>query len=99
MFMFSFVLALSASAIASPSISSEIESGVLMTIVTRPVRRTEVLLGKWLGLATCSPATPQASARSSSRRRLGERLRPAEPALVGVYLFAEGALLLTLALF
>src|SRR6476646_4115033 len=52
MFMFSFVLALSASAIASPSISAELESGVLMTIVTRPVRRTEVLLGKWLGLAT-----------------------------------------------
>ena len=49
--MFSFVVALSASAIASPSISSEVESGVLMTIVTRPVRRTEVLLGKWLGLA------------------------------------------------
>ena len=52
MFMFSFVLALSASAIASPSISSEVESGVLMTIVTRPIRRSEVLLGKWLGLAT-----------------------------------------------
>ena len=51
MFMFSFILALSASAIASPSVSSEVESGVLMTIVTRPVRRTEVLLGKWLGLA------------------------------------------------
>src|SRR5579871_2886630 len=48
MFMFSFVLALSASAIASPSISSEVESGVLMTIVTRPIRRTEVILGKWL---------------------------------------------------
>ena len=52
MFMFSFVLALSASAIASPSVASEIESGVLMTVVTRPVRRGEVLVGKWLGLAT-----------------------------------------------
>src|SRR6202011_4263365 len=51
MFMFSFVVALRASAIASPSISSEIESGVLMTVVSRPVRRTELLLGKWLGLA------------------------------------------------
>src|ERR1700760_3545526 len=51
MFMFSFVVALSASAIVSPAISSEIESGVLMTVVTRPVSRAEVLLGKWLGLA------------------------------------------------
>src|SRR5579859_5388212 len=47
MFMFSLVVALTASAIASPSVASEIESGVLMTVVTRPVRRGEVLLGKW----------------------------------------------------
>ncbi|HEY2260844.1 MAG TPA: ABC transporter permease subunit [Solirubrobacteraceae bacterium] len=72
MFMFSFVLALSASAIASPSISSEIESGVLMTIVTRPVRRTEVLLGKWLGLRRCSPDMPAASAPSNSGSSNGQ---------------------------
>jgi ABC-type transport system involved in multi-copper enzyme maturation permease subunit len=47
MFMFSFVVALSASAVASPAISSEIESGVLQTIVARPVRRSEVLLAKF----------------------------------------------------
>src|ERR1700730_10924274 len=52
MFMFSFVVALSASAIASPAVSAEIESGVLQTVVTRPLRRAQVLLGKWLGLAT-----------------------------------------------
>ena len=51
MFMFSFVVALSASAIASPAISGEIDSGVLHAIATRPVRRAEILLGKWLGLA------------------------------------------------
>jgi ABC-type transport system involved in multi-copper enzyme maturation permease subunit len=50
MFMFSFVIALSASAIASLSVSTEIDSGVLQAVVTRPVRRSEVLLGKWLGL-------------------------------------------------
>jgi len=48
--MFS-LLALSASAITSPSISSEIESGVLLTVLTRPVRRSQVLPGKWPGLA------------------------------------------------
>src|SRR2546430_9821041 len=52
MFMFSFVVALSASAIASPAVSGEIDSGVLAAIVTRPVRRGEVLLGKRLGLAS-----------------------------------------------
>ena len=43
MFMFSFVIALSASAIASLSVSTEIDSGVLQAVVTRPVRRSEVI--------------------------------------------------------
>lgn len=99
MFMFSFVLALSASAIAAPSISSELESGVLMTIVTRPIRRTEVLLGKWLGLAAllagyavgvCALEFAVVDAVSG--------FLPPSPVLVTVYLFAEGALLLTLSL-
>ncbi len=50
MFMFSFVVALSASAMASPAISDDVESGIVYSIVTRPVRRGEILLGKWLGL-------------------------------------------------
>jgi ABC-2 type transport system permease protein len=99
MFMFSFVLALSASAIASPSISAEVESGVLMTIVTRPVRRTEVLLGKWLGLATLLAGyAAGVCALEFVVVRLASGFFPPSPVLAGVYLFAEGALLLTLAL-
>ncbi len=100
MFMFSFVLALSASAIASPSISSEVESGVLMTIVTRPVRRTEVLLGKWLGLATLLAGyAAGVCALEFAVVDWASGFVPPNPLLVTVYLFAEGALLLTLALF
>jgi ABC-type transport system involved in multi-copper enzyme maturation permease subunit len=100
MFMFSFVLALSASAMASPSISSEIESGVLMTIVTRPVRRTEVLLGKWLGLAALLAGyAGGVCALEFAVVRWTSGFLPPNPLLVGVFLFAEGALLLTLALF
>ena len=99
MFMFSFVLALSASAIASPSISSEVESGVLMTIVTRPVRRTEVVLGKWLGLATLLAGyAAGVCALEFAVVRWASGFLPPNPLLAGVYLFAEGALLLTLAL-
>ena len=80
MFMFSFILALSASAIASPSISSEVESGILMTIVTRPVRRTEVLLGKWLGLATLLAGyAVGVCVLEFGVIRLVQRLYPAEP--------------------
>jgi ABC-2 family transporter protein len=100
MFMFSFVLALSASAIASPSISSEIESGVLMTIVTRPIRRTEVLIGKWLGLAALLALyAGGVCALEFGVVDWASGFVPPNPVLVTVYLFAEGALLLTLALF
>ena len=100
MFMFSFVLALSASAIASPSISSEVESGVLMTIVTRPIRRTEVLLGKWLGLAALLAGyAGGVCALEFGVVGLASGFVPPNAVLASVYLFAEGALLLTLAQF
>src|SRR5256884_6172816 len=50
-FMFSGVLALSAAVVAGPLISSEVESGLLLSMLARPIRRSEVLIGKWLGLA------------------------------------------------
>jgi ABC-type transport system involved in multi-copper enzyme maturation permease subunit len=99
MFMFSFVVALSASAIASPSISSELESGVLMTLVTRPIRRTEILLGKWLGLAVLLAG--YAGVVCALEFLVVDWVSgfvPPNPVLVGVYLFAEGALLLTFSL-
>jgi ABC-type transport system involved in multi-copper enzyme maturation permease subunit len=49
-FMFSFVLALGAAFVAAPSISTEIESGVVLAILPRPIRRSEIVIGKWLGL-------------------------------------------------
>jgi ABC-type transport system involved in multi-copper enzyme maturation permease subunit len=99
MFMFSFVVALSASAIASPSVSAEIESGVLMTVVTRPVRRIEVLLGKWLGLALLLAGYAAAvCALEFAVVDLVSGFTPPNPGFVTLYLFAEGALLLTLAL-
>lgn len=50
-FMFGGVLALSAAVVAGPLISSEVESGLLLSIMARPVRRSEIVIGKWLGLA------------------------------------------------
>src|SRR5450759_5056080 len=50
-FMYSGVLALSAAVVAGPLISSEVESGLLLSMLARPVRRSEIAIGKWLGLA------------------------------------------------
>jgi len=50
MFMFSWVLALAAVFIAAPAISGEIESGVALALLARPISRSEYVIGKWLGL-------------------------------------------------
>ena len=50
-FVYSGVLALSAAVVAGPLISNEVESGLILSVLARPVRRSEIVIGKWLGLA------------------------------------------------
>ncbi|HZS93442.1 MAG TPA: ABC transporter permease subunit [Chloroflexota bacterium] len=50
MFMFSFILALGAAFLAAPAIAGEVESGVALSMLARPIRRGDLVLGKWLGL-------------------------------------------------
>jgi ABC-type transport system involved in multi-copper enzyme maturation permease subunit len=50
-FMFSFVLAMTAAFLGAPAIAADLESGVLQAIAARPIRRVDILVGKWLGLA------------------------------------------------
>ena len=66
---------------------------------TRPIRRSDVLIGKWLGLAVLLASY----ATWSSRLEMAvvdwvSGFVPPNPVLVAVYLFAEGAVLLTLVL-
>ncbi|MBV9379467.1 MAG: ABC transporter permease, partial [Streptosporangiaceae bacterium] len=99
MFMFSFVVALSASAIASPAISSEIDSGVLQTVAARPVRRGEVLFGKWLGLAGLLAAyTAIVSGLQVAVVYWASGYVAPDPAAAAAFVFAEGVALLTLVL-
>ena len=50
-FMFSFVLAMTAAFIGAPAVGGDLESGVAYAILTRPLRRADVLVGRWLGSA------------------------------------------------
>ena len=50
-FMFSFVLVLAAAFLGALSTGAEIENGTLLAIVPRPIRRGEIVIGKWLGNA------------------------------------------------
>jgi ABC-type transport system involved in multi-copper enzyme maturation permease subunit len=50
MFGLSLIAALGTAFLAGPSLAGEIESGTALSMLARPVRRSAVLLGKWLGL-------------------------------------------------
>ena len=99
MFMFSFVVALSASTMSSPAISAEIESGILQSVATRPVRRAQILLGKWLGLAAVLAVyAAVVCALEFAVVDWVSGYSPPEPAAVFAYLLGEGLILLTVGL-
>jgi ABC-type transport system involved in multi-copper enzyme maturation permease subunit len=50
MFGLSLIAALGTAFLAGPTLSGEIETGMALAVLARPVRRSHVLLGKWLGL-------------------------------------------------
>ena len=52
MFGFSLIAALGTAFLAGPTLSGETESGIALAVLARPIRRSAVLLGKWLGLVT-----------------------------------------------
>ena len=50
MFGLSLIAALGTAFLAGPTLAGEIESGIALAVLARPVRRSAVLVGKWLGL-------------------------------------------------
>ena len=50
-FMFSFVLAMSAAFLAAPAIASDVETGTVHAMLARPLRRADLVVGRWLGLS------------------------------------------------
>jgi ABC-type transport system involved in multi-copper enzyme maturation permease subunit len=98
-FMFSGVLALGSTLVAAPSIASDIESGIALAILPRPIRRSEVLMGKWLGLAVLVTLY---AAGSGLLELLGIWLAtgytPPNPLAAIAFVAAEGIILMTLAM-
>ena len=50
MFVFSLIAAIGTAFLAGPTLAGEVESGQALALLARPVRRSAVLFGKWLGL-------------------------------------------------
>ncbi len=98
-FMFSGVLALSAAVVAGPLISSEVESGLLLSMLARPLRRSEVVLGKWLGLAILVAAYAAGTATLElAAVDWATGYVPPHPLELTLFVAAEGLVLLSLGL-
>jgi hypothetical protein len=98
-FMFSFVLAMTAVFAASPAIGPDIENGLLLAVLARPIRRSEVLLGRWLGLASILVVYALvAGYLELGAVWLATGYLPPDPFWAPPYLAAESLVLLTLAL-
>jgi len=99
MFGYSLVAALGTAFLAGPTLSGEIESGMALAVLARPVRRTTVLLGKWLGLvAFGSGFVVVAGLAQFVVVRLTVGYWPPDPVLGLLLLAAQTIVLLTLGL-
>ncbi len=99
MFMFSFVVGLTAAFLAAPSVAGELESGVALAVLARPISRAEFLLGRWLGLAL--PLLAYVALSASVEFWLvavGTGYAPPDPVGAEAALAGQGLVLLTLTL-
>ena len=99
MFMFSNVLALSAVFVASPALSGDLESGIALAMLSRPITRAQYVIGKWLGLAALvvGYATIAATLELLAVNAVIGYLPPRPVEFLG-FLIAEGLVLLTFGL-
>lgn len=98
-YMFSVVLAVGAAFLAAPSIGGDVESGALLAILPRPLRRSDVVVGKWLGLATLliGYAAVSSGLEFAAFRLVGGYVAPHPVQAVG-YLAGQSLVIMTLAL-
>jgi len=98
MFGFSLIAALGTAFLAGPTLSGETESGIALSVLARPLRRSHFLLGKWLGLvAFGSGFVVVAGLAQCLVVRQTVDYWPPQPAVALALLAAQTILLLTLA--
>jgi ABC-type transport system involved in multi-copper enzyme maturation permease subunit len=98
-FMFSFVLAMTAAFVGAPAIGGDLESGVALAMLARPIRRADVLLGRWLGCACVVVAYTALSGLLAIAVAFAvSGYGPPEPFLAVAFLAGQALVLLTLTL-
>ena len=98
-FQFGFVQAMTAAFLGSPAIASDLESGIALAVLARPIRRSSYLLGRWLGLAIVLVAYGGGSALLAITV-VGAVSGYTPPSILApvAFLAAEGLVILTLTL-
>ncbi|MBV9646406.1 MAG: ABC transporter permease [Candidatus Eremiobacteraeota bacterium] len=98
-YMFSVVLAVGAAFLSAPAIASDVESGVILAMLPRPIRRSDIVLGKWIALVALLVAYTFAvgAIEFTLIHRISGYLPPHPLRALG-FLASEGTVLLTLAL-
>jgi len=98
-FMFSFVLAMTAAFLGAPAVAADLESGVAHAMLARPIRRADLIVGRWIGLVAIVVAYAAGSGLLEiATVRFVSGYTPPEPLLAVVFLSAQAVVLLTLAM-
>ncbi len=98
-FMFSFVLAMTAAFVGAPAVGGDLESGVALALLARPIRRADLLLGRWLGSAVVVVLYAMASGLLAiAAATVISGFGPPQPLVAVAFLAAEALVLLTLTL-
>jgi len=97
--MFSFILAVGSAFLAAPSIAADVESGLALALLPRPIRRSDVVLGKWLGMtALLAGYTALVSLLELAVIRVVTGYTPPHPVVAVLFLIGQAVVLLTLAI-
>ena len=98
-FMFSFVLAMSGAFLAAPAIASDVESGIALAVLARPIRRSDMVVGRWLGLTSLIVLyTTVSGVLAIAVVWLVSGHSPPEPHVAVAFLAIEATIVVTLAL-
>lgn len=98
-FMFSFVLAMTAAFLGAPAIAADLESGVAHAMLARPIRRADLVAGRWIGLVVIVVAYASGSGLLEiATVRVVSGYSPPEPLLAVAFLSAQAVVLLTFAM-
>jgi ABC-type transport system involved in multi-copper enzyme maturation permease subunit len=89
-YMFSVVLGIGAAFVAAPAIGSDVESGVVLAMLPRPIRRSDFVIGKWIALVAGGIELALVYVISG--------YAPPHPLRALAFMSAEGVVLVTLAL-